>query len=98
MVLNSPSMFSAPTKRWRLQEAEVYSKLYYKSRVEPAVCEHLKTLDSDVADLSIIRKVTRQVWEGEDTETKVEVAARVAKVQEVAIEPDENRTPQQYQE
>lgn len=91
-------MFGAPTKRRRLQETEMYSKLYYESRVEPAVREHLKTSDSDVAGLSIIRKVTKQVWEGENAETKAEVAAKVAKAQEVAIEPDESRTPQQYQE
>ena len=47
----------------------MYSKLYYESCVEPAVCKHLKTSDSDVAGLSIIRKVTKQVWEGEDAET-----------------------------
>jgi len=76
----------------------MYSKLYYESRIEPAVREHLKTSDSDVASISVIRKVTKQVWEGEDAETKAEVAANVAKAQEVAIEPDENRTPQQYQE
>jgi hypothetical protein len=75
----------------------VYSKLYYESRIEPVVREHLKTSDSDVASLSIIKKVTKQVWEGEDAETQAEVAAKVAKAQEAPIEQDEGRTPQQYQ-
>ena len=98
MASNSLSIFGAPTKHRRLQEAEVYLKLYYESRIEPVVREHLKTSDSDVTSLSIIRKVTKEVWEGEDAETQAEVVAKVAKVQEAAIEPDKGRTPQQYQE
>jgi ribosomal protein L31E len=76
----------------------VYSKLYYESCVESVVCKHLKTSDSDVASLSIIRKVTKEVWEGEDAETQAKVAVKVAKAQEAAIEPDKGGTPQQNQE
>jgi hypothetical protein len=99
----SLSVFSGPKKlRRRLQEVEVYSKLYYDSRVEPAVHEALKNLEPGIPPLSIVKQVMRKLWDAEDVETKQAVAEKVARAQEVAIEPGKcdtsQRTAQQYQE
>jgi hypothetical protein len=82
---------------------EVYSKLYYSDRILPAVKERVKA-ESGVSRSSIamIRKVTKQLFEGEDDEVKAEVAAKMAIAQELSLdeETEENvpRTPQQFQE
>jgi hypothetical protein len=99
----SLSVFSGPKKlRQRLQEAEVYSKLYYDSHIEPAVHEAIKNSEPGTSSLSIVKQVTRKLWDAEDAETKQAVAEKVARAQEVAIEPGEcdtaQCTAQQYQE
>lgn len=80
----------------------MYSKLFYDSRVEPVVREYLKTSDPEEEQLSITRKMTKQLWENEDDETKVAMAVAIDNARAAAIEPAEGdgseRTPQEYQE
>jgi phage tail tube protein FII len=85
--------------RRRLQETEVYSKLYYDARVASVVREQLKSSGPTVKAISVVKRVTREMWDNEDEETKRVVAEAVAKAQEVPIEEDvSERTAQQYQE
>lgn len=99
----SSSIFGGPTKvRWRLQETEVYSKLYYKSHIEPAIHNHLKNSAPGTKAISIVKEVTKALWKDEDEETKAEVAKVVANALDMPIEPEEGDssewTAQQYQE
>jgi hypothetical protein len=49
------------------------------------------------ATISVIKTVTKDLWEAEDHETKAIVAAVMAKAQDAPIEDNPERTPQQYQ-
>lgn len=102
------SIFSIATSkpRRRLQETEVYSKLYYKDRILPAVQDRLKTAGEQNGPLiKLIKEVTRELFADEDAETKAIVAKEWAALPELP-DADANgedggnglqRTPQQYQ-
>ena len=97
------SIFAGPNLRlrWWLQETEVYSKLFYDERIEPVVRDRLNNMGPQDKAISIVKSVTKELWDAEDMETKAAVAAKVAKAQDVAIEnePDNDsvRTPREYQ-
>jgi hypothetical protein len=95
-------MFNAPPRRRQFQEAKMYSKLFYDFCVEPVVREYLKMSDPEEEQLSITRKMTRQLWENEDNETKAAMAVAIDNACAAAIEPAKGdgseRTPQEYQE
>lgn len=94
--------------RRRLQDVEIYSKLYYTDRIQPVVAERLKALKSigaqvNAADrLDIVKKITRDLFEDESDDIKMEVATRVAEAQKMALSEEQEeeavRTAQQYQE
>jgi CRISPR/Cas system-associated protein endoribonuclease Cas2 len=99
---NSSSVFggSSLKSHRRLQETEVYSKLFYNDRIEDVVRERLKTAGPDVSAISVTKSVTKELFEGEDEETRAMVAAKVAEARDLPIEnniDDLERTPKQYQ-
>jgi hypothetical protein len=61
----------------------------------------MKSAGPDVAAISIVKDVTKMLWDAEDAEGKALVAAKVAESQERSIEKendkDDVRTPKQYQ-
>jgi hypothetical protein len=83
----------------QLQETEVYSKLYYKSRIKPVVREHLSIAGSVDHAINIVKSTTKNLWIAEDEEIKRAVAAEIARARNVVIPSGEvQRTTQQYQE
>jgi hypothetical protein len=94
----------APTRQHRrLQEVELYSKLYYDDRIAPAVGDRIKACGKDGShSIQMIREVTRELYEGEEDEIKAAVRAKMASVGDASAEddPDDDspspRTPQQY--
>jgi hypothetical protein len=71
------SIFGITTSkpRRRLQETEVYSKLYYRDRILPAVQDGLKTAGEHNGPLiKLIEEVTMELFAEEDAETKGIVA------------------------
>lgn len=83
---------------------EVYSKLYYTSRITAAMTKRMKVLGTDPPPVrvQVIREVTRELWEGEDKDIKAVVAVKMASNSEVAVDDEEGddegtRTLQQYQ-
>ena len=70
--------------------------------IGPAVSEHLKNVEPSTRPISIVKQVTKELWDNEDWEIRKTVVEAVAKAQNVAINPDEGDssqcTPQQYQE
>ena len=81
----------------RLQETEIYSRLYYKDRIAPIVNERRKALGADVKSILVVKGVTKELWDNEELDVKEVVAKERAKAQ--TLEPDvPERTPQQFQE
>ena len=97
----SLSIFGVSSKsRRRLQDTEIYSKLYYKDRILPVVRQRLASMEDHKGPIiQIIREVTKDLWSEENAEIRAEVAA---KMEEKLCEgkndnEDAQRTPQQYQ-
>ncbi|KAH9836853.1 uncharacterized protein C8Q71DRAFT_858050 [Rhodofomes roseus] len=80
-----------PRGRRALQPTEVYSRKYYKDRVKPLVDDALKSGNYDKpARLNLIKRLTRETYEGEDPDIKAEVEAEVlAAKQELTESGDE---------
>jgi hypothetical protein len=88
--------------RRRLQEVEVYSKLYYDDRVAPAVADRIKGLGKN-ARIGVIREVTKEFYDGEEDQIKAAVVAEMTSSHEAAANSDSEdkdppRTPQEYHE
>jgi hypothetical protein len=67
--------------RRSLHEVEKYSKLYYKERVQSTVLEDLAPFGSKPPRsivLDTIKRVTKEIYEIEDDETKAIVKAALA--------------------
>lgn len=89
----------------RLQEVELYSKLYYDDRIAPAVEHRMKACgEKGSHSIHMIREVTRELYEGEDDEIKAAVKAKMASIEDASADDDPDdgspspRTPQQYHE
>ena len=99
---SSLSIFGVPSKsRRRLQDTEIYSRLYYNDRILPVVCERLKSIkDHKGPIIQIIREVTKDLWSNENPDIRVEVATKMEEqvLEQENGEEDAQRTPQQYQE
>lgn len=87
------------------QEDEMYIKLFYPTRIIQNVRERLKQEALTGPAVNLIRKVAREMYEKEDSETQAKVRSALAaqrvenaeeSEEEVAV--DDTPTPQQYQE
>ncbi|KZP30675.1 hypothetical protein FIBSPDRAFT_883815 [Athelia psychrophila] len=87
------------------QEDEMYIKLFYPTRIIQNVRERLKQEELTGPAVNLIRKVAREMYEKEDSETQGKVKSALAaqraenaeeSEEEVAV--DDTPTPQQYQE
>lgn len=103
---SSSSVFTeAPSQsHCRLQEIEVYSKLYYADRIMPAINECLK-VSTGRSSIMVIKEVTKEIFEGEEDEIKSIVAAKVSASQmeapnatAAAAAEDVTQSPAQFQE
>jgi hypothetical protein len=100
---SSLSIFGVPSSksRRRLQDTEIYSKLYYKDRILPVVRERLESIkDHKGPIIQIIREVTKDLWSNENPDIRAEVATKMEEqvLEQENGEEDAQRTPQQYQE
>lgn len=105
----SGSKFVGEVRKGRrlLNSTEIYSKLHYAERIQPAVAERLKTLASSNVSVSaaerleIIKKITRDLYDDESEEIKREVSVKMEEFRKASLaEPTEEetvRTPQDYQ-
>lgn len=102
------------SKRTRnAHESEVYSELFYKSRIKPEVAKILLTRSKDNKDyksfiMKTITSTTRSMWDNEDDATKALVAATIAeRLAKATVAKDEatvnellgigERTAEEYQ-
>jgi hypothetical protein len=69
--------------------------MYYKERIQPHVEETLQSTDHK-GKIMVIQKVTNEMWENEDEETKVAVRTRMVEIAALKQKTGP-RTPEQYQ-
>jgi hypothetical protein len=76
------------------RKAKVYSEMYYKERIQPLVKAALQE-GGWKGKIALIQKVTKDMWEEEDEETKGAVRSKIAEI--VALkEKDGPHSPEQY--
>lgn len=105
---------SSSKRKRNAHESEVYSELFYKSRVKPEVAKILLTKSKDDDDyksfvMKTITSKTREMWDSEDDVTKALVASTMAeRLGAATLAKDEavvnsmlatdTRTAEEYQE
>lgn len=84
-TLSSLQAFGQVNHKTRLKQAtEVYSSLYYESKIKPRVLQEKGDRILSRADnLSLIKTITLQLYAAETAEVKQEVAERVRKLKEI---------------
>ncbi|TFY65470.1 hypothetical protein EVJ58_g1965 [Rhodofomes roseus] len=67
-----------PKNRRNLKDTEVYSRKYYEERIKPRVQEELsgRVVPKDER-LEVIKRVTKEVYDGEDEELKEEIREEI---------------------
>jgi transposase len=76
------------------REAEVYSEMYYKERIQPRI-EAAFPEGKRKGKIALIQKVTKDMWEEEDEEMKGAVRSKIAEIAALK-EKDGPRSPEQY--
>lgn len=99
---NATIFGGARTKRRQHQEIEIYSKMYYTERVLPVVQERVLRDNHKGPQISLIREVTRELYDKESPETITAVTTALAAAKVCDLDGDDGtsglmRTPEQYQ-
>lgn len=76
------SIFDVPSAKphRRLQSTEAYIRLYYDSRIMEPVRQHIADTDLKGPMIHLIRKIAKEMYEAEDTETREAVEAYIEKI------------------
>jgi hypothetical protein len=100
---------NAARKTCKLREVEVYSLLFYNEKIGPRVSkERGDTSLSHSENLSLVKRVTADMYVDETEQVKVMVAAKIAEASEKPVEkekesdepsciPGANRAPSDFQ-
>ena len=73
----------------------MYSKLHYKDKIQPCMqavieAENIKTRGEK---LNVVKRVTREMWEGEDESVKASVNAKLAEKAATSLESARSGAP-----
>jgi len=87
-----------PGRMRQLKPEEMYSKMFYKSKIKPRVDRTDTKNMAKGEKLNLVKKLTREMYEAEEESVKLQVLEKLeerAKSMEVAALDDE-ATPEQY--
>lgn len=63
-----------------LSEEQLYSKMYYETRIKMHVDKKMEEGDGGESRLKVMNEIVKAMWKGEDKETKAEVRAERARL------------------
>lgn len=83
----------------KLKNYELYSKLYYTTRIQPRLQEQIGGLDnlSKKERLPFIQRITREAFESETDEMKAEIEAKLEELRSASEELEDGGSPESYQ-
>ncbi|OBZ77741.1 hypothetical protein A0H81_02193 [Grifola frondosa] len=101
-LLHAMSATAKASRTRHPQAVELYSKKYYRERIQPHVKEEMLLAGRRLTKaeiLDIVKRCTRVVYDQESDDVKAEIAAELESMKTEPVEPESStRTPKQYQQ